>query len=227
MRLPLLTALALLATAPLTAQTPASQSGFVIRVGNDTMVVERFLRTDKTITGRVTVRGQPEFRYVAHLGADFSVDSMNMEAYSPGAGPEAKPLQEAHVVMRGDSAFVTTGGQTRRFKTGTGALPILNNSFALIELYTERARAHGDSADIPGFALSGGVTIPVTVRALSPDSLLLTAAGQSNRLHVDATGRIHGGAVPASRVVVSRVDGVAASKLALGKPDYSAPEVGS
>lgn len=226
MRLPLLTTLALLATAPLTAQitqTTAAPAGFVIRVGNDTLVVERFVRTDKTLAGRVAVRGQPEFRYQAHLGANFAVDSMNVEVYSPGAAPDAKPLQEAHLVMRGDSAFVITGGQTHGFKTKMGALPIINNSFALIELFTERARAHGDSADIPGFALNGGITIDGTLRPLAPDSLLLTVAGQPNRLRVDSIGRILGGAVPASRLVLSRVDGSAASKLALGKPDYSAP----
>ncbi len=222
MRISYLTA-ALLLPVTLAAQAPGEPGGFVIRAGNDTLGVERFLRTDHSIAGRVTVRGQPEFRYAAQLGDDWSVASMNVEVYGPGPAPDAKPLQEAHLVMRGDSVLITMAGTTRGFQTEAGALPLLNNSFALTELYTEHARAQGDSADIPGFVLGGGVTIAVAVRALARDSLLLTLAGQVHRLHVDSTGRILGGAIPSAGMIVDRVDGAAASKLALGKPDYSAP----
>ncbi len=222
MRTPFLTAALLLPTL-LSAQAPAGPAGFVIRSGDDTLVVERFLRTDHTVAGRVTAKGQPEFRYSASLGSDGSVDSMNIEVYAPGADADAKPLQEARVTMRGDSVIIRNNGGSRGFASQPGVMPLLNNSYALTELYTEQARAHGDSADIPGFALSGGVTLQVAVRPLSADSLLLTVAGQVNRLHVDATGHILGGTMPAARLEISRVDGAAASRLTLGKTDYSAP----
>ncbi len=216
-------ATALLLPTLLAAQAPAEPAGFVIRSGNDTLVVERFLRTDRSVAGRITAKGQPEFRYMASLGPDGLVDSMNIEVYAPGADADAKPLQEARVTMRGDSVIIRNNGGSRGFASQPGTLPLLNNSYALTELYTERARAHGDSADIPGFALGGGVTLPVAVRPLSADSLLLTVAGQMNRLHVDAAGHILGGAMPTARLDISRVDGAAVSKLALGKPDYAAP----
>ncbi len=207
----------------LAAQAPAEPAGFVLRIGDDTVAVERFLRTGTSLSGRLNAKGQPEFRYSASLGPDFAVDSMNIEVYPPGAAPDAKPLQEAKIVMRGDSVFIRNNGGARNFQSQAGALPLLNNSFAITELFTQRARAHGDSIDIPAFALSGGITLPLTIRPLANDSLLLTVANQPHRLQVDAAGRILGGGVPTARLVVTRVDGAAVSKLALGKPDYSAP----
>ena len=217
-------ALPFLLLAPaLGAQVAIEPSAFVIRNGHDTLVVERFARTDGTITGRVTAKGQPEFRYRAFLGPGHSVDSMHMGVYAPGVAADAKPLQEARVILRGDSVLIRNTGGGRDFATQPGALPLLNNSYALTELYTERARAHGDSADIPGFALNGGVTLAVAVRPLAADSVVLTVVGQVNRLRVDATGRILGGTMPSAGLVITRVEGAVASRIALGKSDYSAP----
>lgn len=207
----------------LAAQAPTEPAGFVITIGGDTVVVERFLRTDNALSGRISGRGQPEFRYSAILDGHSSVTSMQIEVYAPGAAPDAKPLQEAKIVMRGDSVLIRSNGVTRGFATRDGALPLLNNSYAVTELYTERARARGDSISIPGFALNGGVTLPVAVYPIGVDSLVFTVAGQANRLRVDSTGRILGGVIPSARLEVRRVDGPAVSKLALGKPDYSAP----
>ena len=73
----------------LAAQVPAGPAGYVIRSGDDTLVVERFLRTDHSVEGWITSKGQPEFRYMASLGRDGSVDSMNLEVYAPGADADA------------------------------------------------------------------------------------------------------------------------------------------
>ena len=51
----------------------------------------------------------------------------------------------------------------------------------------------------------------------------ITLAGQQFWLATDKDGRIIRGGIPAQHVAITRVDGIAVSKLGGAKPDYSAP----
>jgi hypothetical protein len=53
--------------------------------------------------------------------------------------------------------------------------------------------------------------------------MTLTVGGVQERLRVDASGRIEGGAIPSQHIELVRVDPAAAAGLRLGRPDYSAP----
>lgn len=207
----------------LTAQAPPESGGFVMQLGVDTVVVERFDRAGDTLSGSVSVRGQPRLEYRAQQGPDQLVHTMTFRVFGLGAAADAAPLQAVAATLRGDSAFVDVAGQHRGYQTSVGALPLLNNSIAVTELFTRYARSHGDSIDIPGWSLSGGMTLPVTVRPLGADSMTLTVAGQLHRLRVDATGRILGGAIPSAGITVHRVGEAVVAQLSEAAPDYSAP----
>jgi dienelactone hydrolase len=205
------------------AQADAERGAFVMMVGADTIAVERFTFGGDTLSGQLTVVGQPRFEYVVTLAPDGLVRTIALTVFGPNAKVDAAPIQRALVTMRGDSAVVESGTNRRAFATPSDALPLLNNSFAITERFTARARALGDSIDTPGWSLSGGAVFPVAIRPNGPDSLVLTVANQPHRLRVDQAGRILGGTIPTARLSLSRVDGAAAQRVELGRPDYSAP----
>lgn len=215
--------LAGLAPTILGAQQPAERGGFVLRQGHDTLVIERFARTSEQITGTISTRGQPTVEYTAMLGPGPRVTSMLLLVRAANAAPDAQPIQRAQVTIGDDSVIAIVNGSTQRMATRRGALPLLFNSFAVAELFTRQARAKGGAVTLPGWVSSGGATLDVQLTPVGADSMLLTLAGQVERLRVDATGAILGGTLPAQRVDIIRVDAATAAKLALGRPDYSAP----
>ena len=204
------------------AQTPAARGAFVMRIGADTVVIERFERTADTLVGTISVKGQPQQQYLAVLAPANTVASISLNLFTSDA-PGAAPAQRMFVVIRGDTAITNLNGEVRRFATLAGATPLLNNSFALAELFSRRARVAGGSATIPVFAVAGGVSLTLSLRAVGPDSMLLTLAGVEERLQVNGSGQILGGTIPAQHIELSRVDGVAATLLRMGKVSYAAP----
>ena len=217
----------LLLTLALTTQSLAAQGGttrgaYVMRIGADTIVIERFERSGDTLHGSISVKGQPHQDFVAVVRPDFTVSTLALNVFTSDA-PGAAPAQRIIVDVRGDTAYATVDGTVRRFPTVAGAVPLLNNSFALAELFTRRARFAGGSAGLPVFAVSGGVTLTVTVRSVGADSMTLTIGGVEERLLVNGSGEILGGMIAAQHLEVSRVDGATAATLRMGKVDYSAP----
>lgn len=210
-------------TGNLPGQAPADRGAFVLHVGTDTIVIERFAWTGDTIQGSISVQRQPRIDYLAILDGKGLVSSMVMSVFAANASPDAAPLQRVLITMRGDSAFAEVGTKVQGFATKAGALPLLNNSFALAELFTRRARAMGGTIELPGWALNGGVTLMMKLHQEGADSMVLTLVGQEERLRVDAAGRILGGVIPGQRLEVSRVGAALASTIKLGLPDYSAP----
>lgn len=212
-----------LLTGPLAAQSAQDAGGFVMHNGADTIVIERFSRSGDSLIGSVNVKGQPRAEYIAVFGSSHDIASLEINVYALGASVDAKPLQHVLVTMRGDSAIADIAGRIQRFGTKLDAIPLMNNSFALAEPFTQRARKAGHAIEIPGWALSGGVTLNLALQPLGADSMVLTIAGQVERLQVDAAGRILGGLLPAQHITVSRVDPATAARLKLGLPDFSAP----
>lgn len=219
-----LVALLLTVASPMQAQAQQVESGaFLIISKGDTIVIERFRRTDARIEGTIFSKGAPRIEYVAELGASNSVKTLSLSAYAAGSKIDDAPLQTVKVTMQGDSAFVDAGGRSRKFATKVGAIPGLNNGMAMTELFTRRARSIGGEMEIPYFALAAGVTLPFKVTPFGNDSLVASVAGQDQRVKVDAVGRILGGTIPKQQLELVRIAAAVAATLTLGKPDYSAP----
>lgn len=212
------------------AQGPAlERGGFAIVRGSDTIVTERFVRGPAALHGSLRIRGAPRQDYFVTLGPGELVQSFTLSAWMPGAADSAPPTQRIPMTVAGDTVIAQTPAGTQRIPTRFGAVPVLNNSFALIEIFTRRARATGGSGEFPFFAAAGGQTLPATVTAVGADSAVFTVAGQANRLAVDAVGRILGGTVGPFRVVRLGPDAAAGMTLTpppdvkVTPPDYSAP----
>ena len=193
----------------------------------DTVAIERFTRATDSIAVDLTIKNQGRFVNVGRIAPDLTFSSLNIQYYSPNAAPGAAPAQSALLTVKGDSVIAEIGSgtqkQVQRIKTTAGAVMLPPSSFAAFEQLTRKQRQSGKAITIPVFATSGGMTVNATVTPVGSDSAVVTAAGQEYRLHVDAVGRILGGAAPAVGLSIVRIDEAAASRLSLGKPDYSAP----
>lgn len=197
------------------APAAAPETGaFVVTLGSDTLAVERFTRTadrlsiDAVVTSPQTIRRTIAVDFTGGAPSQFSVATIR-----PGA---AAPRPQSFMIRYGaDSAtlearLVPDSLQTRRFAAPPGTLPMLGNSFALLENLTMYARrSAGDSVAVPVSWLSLRPSAgTVTIRRLGPDSMLVWSfPGEPVRARVDARGRLLGlhGLNTTLKVVVQRV----------------------
>ncbi|MHB1311715.1 MAG: alpha/beta hydrolase family protein, partial [Gemmatimonadaceae bacterium] len=210
------------------SQEAPVQSAFVITRGADTIVVERLTRGRSSINGDLVIKGQAHMTFSAELAAGPSVPTMSFKAWGAGASPDSKPMQSGTQTFTADSAFIVVdvGGTERKMSRAISRnpLPLLNNEFAFIELAVQRAKAQGGTTvTVPMFALTGGVQLDVTVEFVGQDTAVFKVMGQETRCSIDAAGRITGAVIASQNVRISRVDGPAVDKIAIGRPDYSAP----
>ena len=215
---------ALLVPTALAAQATTETGGFVVRLGKDTIAVERYTRTADRLEGDFVTRGQLTVtrHYVVTLGADGSV--LRFEGTSRPVGAAAAPTTLATATFRGDSAIVEIkrgdSTQTLRLATAAPAVPFLNNSFALYELAARRAHPvpGGQPAPVALVPLGAPQAFPATVARLGVDSVALLIPPQQApyRLRVDAAGRIVGatGRGTTQQVAVERVASLDVAALA-------------
>lgn len=205
------------------AQPVTDRGAFVVRRGTDTLVVERFALDRNELSGSLDVKGQPHTEYSVALGAGWATRSMQLRSYRVGATPDEAPTLSLTITFRGDTA-VLEGSQSARIPTKAGAVPLLNNSFAMFEILTRRARASDQAVDIPVFALAGGSTLVTKLRPVGTDSMDVFIAAQEQQFRVDAAGRILGGRIVGSSLEIARIGTNAAAGITVGRANYDAPD---
>ena len=214
------------------APRPREDRGaFLLLKGNDTIVVERFIRTSTAAQSTLTAKGSGRVDLFVAIAPGELVQSLTMSVWAPGAAADAAPAQRIGVVVRGDMVVAQTPSGERRIPTRYGAVPSLNGSIILEEIFTRRARGAGGSGDFSWFAMAGGATVSATVSPIGADSVLLDVANQQQRFAVDGIGRITGGTIEVQGIRIVRLGPEAATGLTFTppadvpvvKPDYSAP----
>jgi len=199
------------------AALPAQTGEFVVRLGRDTLAVERYTRTADRLEGEQVVRSPRTVHrlYTMTFGPGGTIGRFELVTHNVSGGPGA-PETKATAQFGGDSAVVTVprgdSTVTWRVKTGAGALPYLGQSFALVEEVTRRARAAGgDRYTMSMISLGDTEPLPVTVTAQGRDSLTLML-GDIGPLHArtDARGTVLGvsGIGGTAQVTVERVRGL-------------------
>ena len=227
--LPLITAAAC-ATAGSTTSSPApaaaaatgvvadgvarDSGAFVVRLGADTIAVERYTRTGDRIEGDAAMRTPATAlrHYVATLAPDGSITALDYDARRLNG---SAPPTRAAMRFTADSAIVqlTTGGRdtTRRYAAAM-ASPYVNLSYALMEAMVMRhLRAGGDSVAVPLIALGAPQPLIGTLRRVGSDSVTFAVFEPTPyRARVDARGRILGlqGLNTTQKVIVDRVSNV-------------------
>ena len=162
----LLTAVA----APLHAQGRADSAAFIIRLGNDTTAVERYIRTgDQLIVESV----QRSPSTVTHrLVLDLT--------------PANQVQKGAYVMVRPGA---TAAPVERALTPPAGFIPMVGSFYSLYELAMMRGVAAGAKSTVK--MLAGSDTVAIPIERVGSDSVTLTNQfGEPMRAHIDARGRL-------------------------------------
>jgi len=187
---------ALCSVAAIPGFVAAQSGGFVVTLGTDTVVVEQYSRTPERLEGWFQSRTPQVARwhYVAILGAQGAVQHFDM-TLDPLPG---QPPQHRVVAFQGDSAIVEIirGDSTRTLRVAVPSrtIPFINQSYALLELVTQQARAAGGaSPTLHMLALGTPAAWPVAVTTIGQDSMTVSInQGLPVRLRVDPAGLVLG-----------------------------------
>jgi hypothetical protein len=194
----------------------AERAGFVIRLGGDTLAVERYTRTAERLEGDVAVR-VPNGRlvhYVATLSPAGTVERFELRLEPLGTGPAAAVPAHATMEMRGDSVIteLTVADSTRtiRLAAGPGAVPFAGFSHGMIEQAVRQARRSGsDSMAFNWVGLGAPQPAPSYVVRRGGDTVGVGFFGNPMLVKADEAGRILGvdGRLTTQKVLVDRTTG--------------------
>lgn len=192
--------LALLALLLLAAPVAAQNSGFVVRLGNDTTSVESYTRNAQRLdveqVGRVPRVLHRRFTYDFSPSGAMTRASATVSA--PGAPANAPPFQQFDAEVVGDSVIVNVRQDTTRRSIRVAAPPgtLLGSNASPWGLYEGQtmklAALKGDSLRVPLYQLGAGSTTSLLVSRLGPDSMVVATLNDRYHARVDAAGRIQG-----------------------------------
>lgn len=219
-RLPNLLIALLAAPIGLCAQT----GEFLVRLGRDTLAIERYTRTADRLEGEQVVRSPRTVHrlYTATFGPGGAVERFELVTHNVSGAPG--PLErKATATFSGDSVVMTVprgdSTATMRMKAPAGALPFIGQGWGLVEEVARRARAAGgENYAITMVQLGDTDPLEVTVTPLGPDSMrILLGVFGPMRARVDGQGSLLGvsGVGSTMQVTVERVQGL--DFAALGK----------
>ncbi|HTD71720.1 MAG TPA: DUF2911 domain-containing protein [Gemmatimonadales bacterium] len=206
------------------AALPAQTGEFVVRLGRDTLAVERYTRTADRLEGEQVVRSPRTVHrlYTASFGPGGAIQRFELITHNVDGGPG--PLERrAIATFSGDSAVMSMprgdSTTTLRVKTAPGALPFIGQGWGLVEEVARRARAAGSgSYAIAMVQLGDTDPLEVTVTPRGPDSMTIVLGPLGPmRARVDGQGTLLGlsGVGSTMQVTVERVQGL--DFAALGK----------
>jgi hypothetical protein len=191
---------------------PPEHGGFVTRLGNDTIGVERFTRTRDSIVGEFLFRspGTSRQSYVIRTTPDGAVTLYSIQLYE-SAKPGAKKTYRYDADFRGDSVHIMRfgGGPSRRMRTMPnlpGSVPVYEPAFAEYESPIQRAlAAHGQPVPVATFYLD--LTFGGTAKQTAPDTVLISTSVGTIRAHIDSAGELLDATSPGAtfQAIVTRV----------------------
>lgn len=194
---------ALLVPAASSAQQPPDSAAFLIRLGHDTTVVERYVRTADRITAEAVQRSPSTQLHslVLELAPDGGVRRAEWTVRRPGM---AEPVFRRVVAFQGDSATVETvqGGTTRSERVAAAdAIPIMGPFYTPYELALMRAAGATERLEVP-LLTGGGSIAAIPIERVGGDSVALSNQfGEPMTARVDATGRLLSLGTPAFTTV--------------------------
>jgi hypothetical protein len=209
------------AVAP-TAGAESETGAFIVRLGTDTVAVERFTRTADRLEGDVVQRA-PNTRiahYVVAIGPNGLPTRADVTVRRPDGSPVPNFPRSASLTFSADTAVsvVTADTAVTRRVAVRNAVPALANSFAMTELALRYLVASGrDSADVAtlGFGAANPNVFPI--KLMGRDSARISwFLGSPQWVRIDRAGRILGLDASATtvKVRVERVPTVDVAALA-------------
>ena len=174
---------------PVGAQTDSA--AFIIRLGTDTLAMERYVRTPTELRA-VALQRSPTttlHRLVISFGPGGRVTEAE---YGMRASPTGEQVVRRVTRFVGDSAIIenTQGGQTRTQRVlARDVIPHAGPFYSTYELAIMRALQRNSAEPIK--LLPGASTVDIPVQRVGRDSVSLTNQfGEAMRAHIDARGQI-------------------------------------
>ena len=180
-------------TLAMTAAGAAAQrsdsAAFIIRLGNDTTVVERYVRTPDRLEVEAVQRAPRTMlhRMTYELDAHGRVRGARYEVRRPEGG---EPLLVRTITFVGDSARIETtqGSRTTTQRVAArDAIPVAGPFYTPYELATMRAAGKGPTRVT---LLTGGGTVEIPVERGGDTVRLTNQFQEPMRARVDARGRL-------------------------------------
>ena len=177
--------------ATLSAQR-ADSAAFIVRIGHDTLSVERYVRTPSQLVVEAVQRSPSTT--VHRLTLDYTpTKAVQRAVYAVTAPNREQPLLRRVTEFRGDSAVIITeqGGQSRTQRVlARNAVPMAGPFYTPYELAVMRAVAGaGAKSSVP--LLAGTNLVDIPVERIGRDSVSLTNQfGEPMRAHIDARGQL-------------------------------------
>lgn len=178
---------------PLCAQ--AQSGGFLVKLGTDTIAVERYERSGNTITGSLLRRSPQPFivRYTIELNPDGTVAAYEQSTLRPDGSPAQNAPVPLKMRFTGDSVIreIVQNGQpaTLRSAAPRGTLPFIGLSWLATEMQVQAAKKGGQVHTI-SFNPRQAAPTPLEVRLIGSDSAEIVEQGFRTGLRLDASGRI-------------------------------------
>lgn len=195
------------------ASPPAEAEGgaFVVTLGNDTVGVERFVRTANRLEGALVFRTPTTgiARYSVDLDAGGRPRAYEVAVTRPDGSPFPNAPRKT-VVTFGDTIRFEAHRDTvirRSLAGGADAFPLLNGSYALYETALRALRATRADSGAMQFYVPGAPRLtPYPVRFTSPTEARVYYFGDPQRVTLDDEGRVLAldGSATTSKVRVTR-----------------------
>jgi hypothetical protein len=189
-----LAAISALPAAPSALHAQAADTAyFVLRIGSDTVALERYTRTPTSFSGRQLLRTPRTTQrdFTATLDAEGNATEVEIRISRPGEpGPLSLARVEfgtdgAEVMLRqGDSTTVSTIGVLR------GTIPFLGYAVGFYELPLARHRSGGGATTRAPLLPVGSTTIYEVEISGTGEWLTVSNIAGANRVRVDPNGRI-------------------------------------
>ncbi len=198
-RTSIIAVLAAAVTAVSHAQLPADSGAYVVRLGRDTLKIERFVKRDNALRSESVRRGEGvEQQYVDMIfDAEGYLASAQVRTYKWPVERGAKPIAGSNVYVKGDSTILELGlapNMRRVVYAGRGNIFNIGANPFIFTLYTAIAanapRTTGDSSVSQHMASTLGVR-PLVIKRVAPD--LVTAYSPIMglmRMRLDPEGRV-------------------------------------
>jgi len=212
---------------------PAQTGEFLVRLGHDTLAIERYTRTADRLEGEQVVRSPRTVHrlYTATFGPGGAIERFELVTHNVSGAPG--PLErKATATFSGDTVVMTIprddSTTTMRVKAGPGALPYIGQGWGLIEEMARRARTAGsDHYSVTMLPLGSDELWEVTATPRGRDSMTIVLGPLGPfRAQVDGQGTVLGlsGVGSTMQVTVERVQGL--DFAALGK-SFAARSLGT
>ena len=219
----LLALAALLAPATVAAQGRTERGAFVVRLGSDTLAVERYSRSGTRFESDIAARipRTRRMHYTGTLNPDGTMKEIRITGTPVSQGPGQLPPLDATLVFGRDSARSTLklGDSTivAAAAVKPGVMPVTTFSFALYELIAVRAlQSKADSVGVQVLGLGANQTFDTYAVRRGAGAMDIGYFGSPMHLKIDRDGRVLSvdGSETTNKVMVERVATVDVDKAA-------------